>query len=336
MKRVILISIAICLLQGKGFSQVVADSLEADSITGLNKDTATLFIDDKPIGERNMYTYQTVTPQQRKWRMPLVFGTVAGLYAGSFIGLNQLWYANYPQSSFHFFDDNAEWMGLDKFGHATTAYYIGYYTQPAFQWTGMSRNASVWTAGALGFAYQGTIEIFDGFSAEYGASWGDLLANFGGSAMFVSQELLWKEQRFMLKLSYFPSEYAAKRPDLLGSNFAEQVIKDYNAHTFWLSCNIWSFLPNREASEFPRWLNVAVGYGANGLLGGFTNPPQYANVQRYQQFYISIDFDLTKIKTKSKFLRALFKAISIIKFPAPAIEFTTNPGQPVVLHWLMF
>jgi len=279
---------------------------------------------------------KSVSPKQRKWRMPLVIGGFSGLYAGSFIGLNQLWYADYPKSGFHFFDDNAEWYGIDKCGHATTAYYIGYYTMPVFQWSGMSRKASVWTAGGLSFAYQSTIEVLDGFSAEWGASWGDIISNFSGSALFVTQELLWKEQRLMLKMSYWPSEYADKRPNLLGSNFAERLLKDYNAQTYWLSCNIWSFLPHRETSKFPRWLNIAVGYGANGMLGGRENPEEFKDIRRYQQFYISVDFDFTKIKTRSKFLRTLFRAISIIKVPMPAIEFSTNPDQPVFFHWLMF
>ena len=268
--------------------------------------------------------------------MPVVIGSFTGLYVGSFVGLNQLWYANYPQSSFHFINDNAEWYGMDKIGHAATAYYIGYYTKDIFLWSGMSRKASIWTAGGLSFAYQSTIEILDGFSAEWGASWGDWVSNFGGSALFVSQELLWKEQRFMLKMSYWPSEYASQRPDLLGSNFAESLLKDYNAQTYWLTCNIWSFLPNRNVSKFPRWLNVAVGYGANGMLGGFSNPQQFASTPRYQQFYLSLDIDLTKLGVTSKFWRTFFKALQIIKIPMPAIEFTTNPGQPVNFHWLMF
>lgn len=277
-----------------------------------------------------------VTPAQKKWRLPFTLTTVGVAYAGSFIGLNQLWYANYPKSEFHFINDNNEWYGMDKFGHATTAYYIGYYGKEVFQWSGMSHKASVWSAGGLGFAYQSTIEVLDGFSAEWGASWGDWIANFSGSALFVTQELLWREQRFMLKMSYAPSPYAQLRPNLLGSNFAESLLKDYNAQTYWLTCNVWSFLPHREQSKFPRWFNIAVGYGANGMLGGQVNPPQYADVPRYQQFYLSFDIDLTKIKVESKFWRTFFKAISIIKIPAPAIEFTTNPAQPVTFHWMMF
>lgn len=268
--------------------------------------------------------------------MPLVFGTFGGLYAGTFIGLNELWYADYPKSEFHFIDDNGEWYGLDKFGHAATAYYISYYTQPIFQWSGMSHKASVWTAGGLGFAYQSTIEILDGFSSEWGASWGDWLANFGGSALFVTQELLWKEQRIMLKMSYWPTEYPSMRPNLLGSNFAEQFLKDYNAQTYWLTCNVWSFLPNKKTTRFPKWFNIAIGYGANGMLGGHENPAEFSDITRYQQFYLSFDIDLSKIETRSKGLRTLFNIIKVIKFPAPTLEFTTNPNQPVNFHWLMF
>ena len=49
----------------------------------------------------------------------------------------------------------------------------------------------------------------------------------------------------------------------------QQVLKDYNGQTYWLSANIWSF--NKE-SNFPRWLNVAFGYGADGMLYGENNP----------------------------------------------------------------
>src|SRR6476620_6964690 len=32
--------------------------------------------------------------------------------------LNELWYADYPRSDFHFVNDNAEWLQMDKAGHA--------------------------------------------------------------------------------------------------------------------------------------------------------------------------------------------------------------------------
>ena len=38
------------------------------------------------------------------------------------IGLNAEWYAKYPRSGFHFFNDYAEWLQVDKVGHAFSAY----------------------------------------------------------------------------------------------------------------------------------------------------------------------------------------------------------------------
>src|ERR1700757_2226381 len=52
-------------------------------------------------------------------------GVVAGetcLASGSLVALSQVWYKDYPRTSFHFFNDNGEWLQMDKCGHATTAY----------------------------------------------------------------------------------------------------------------------------------------------------------------------------------------------------------------------
>jgi hypothetical protein len=42
----------------------------------------------------------------------------------------------------------------------------------------------------LGCFFLTIVEVFDGFSAEWGASTGDLIANATGTALYVSQELL--------------------------------------------------------------------------------------------------------------------------------------------------
>jgi hypothetical protein len=85
------------------------------------------------------------------------------------------------------------------------------------------------------------VEVFDGFSAEWGASTGDLIANATGTALYVSQELLWKEQRITPKFSFHSTKYAALRPDVLGSSLPEKNSKDYNGQTYWLSINLFFF-----------------------------------------------------------------------------------------------
>lgn len=253
----------------------------------------------------------------------------ASLYAVSMAGLYVAWYKDYPLTGFHFFNDNAEWMQMDKMGHLTTSYYVGKYGIDLFRWTGLERKKAIWLGGSMGSVFLTTIEIFDGFSAEYGASWGDLLVNTGGSLLAIGQELAWDEQRIILRYGFMGSPEWKYRPDLLGSNVPERLLKDYNSYTAWLSFNIHSFLPER--SRFPRWLNVAFGYGANGMLGGHFNPAEHNGAalppfDRYRQYYFSLDIQLSKIRTKSKVLRTIFSALDVVKFPLPALEYNRIHG----------
>lgn len=244
----------------------------------------------------------------------------------SVTGLYFAWYKDYPQSSFHLFNDGGEWMQIDKCGHTITAYYISRIGYATYRWSGVGEKKATWFGGLLGFAYLLNIEILDGFSSGWGFSLGDLTANTLGSMVFIGQQLAWHEQRFSLKYSFHQTEYAQYRPDLLGDNLIQNMIKDYNGHSYWISGNISSFLPER--SKFPKWLNIAVGYGAEGMTGAFNNSmnqngqpiPEFP---RYRKFLLSIDVDLTRIPTKSKVLKGIFNILSFIKIPAPALEYNT-------------
>lgn len=269
---------------------------------------------------------QADTAGIHKGRLIGVLAVQGGLYVASLGGLYYAWYKNYPQSSFHFFNDNDEWMQVDKCGHAITAYYVGRVGYESYKWAGVERNKAIWFGGMLGFVYLLNIEILDGFSSQWGFSAGDFAANTVGSAVFISQQLIWDEQKFVLKYSFHPTKYAQYRPDLLGKNFIQQTFKDYNGHSYWISGNISSFLP--RSSKFPKWLNIAVGYGAEGMLGAGANPDSYngntlLHYDRYRKFLLSIDIDLTRIPTKSKALKAVFTILSFIKIPAPTIEYNT-------------
>ena len=102
------------------------------------------------------------------------------------------------------------------------------------------------------------------------------------------------------------------------------MLKDYNAQTYWLSGNIKSFFPE---SSWPVWLNVAVGYGTDGMFGGFENKWEddtgnditRHDIPRKRQFYLAPDFDFTKIKTNSKLLKTTFTFLNAFKFPSPAL-----------------
>ncbi len=250
-------------------------------------------------------------------------------YAISMTGLYFAWYQGNGSQSFTLFNDNREWLQMDKAGHVISSYYIGRYSIDLMKWAGIERRKAIWLGGSIGSVILGTVEVFDGFSKEYGFSWGDILANSTGSILITTQMLVWNEQRIIFRYSFMNSPEWKLRKDLLGSNLGERFIKDYNSITYWLSVNIHSFL--RQESRFPRWLNVAFGYGANGMLGGMYNPSSHNGIdlpqmERYRQYYFSLDVQLSKIKTKSKILKTFFLAFDIIKFPLPALEYNRIHG----------
>lgn len=250
------------------------------------------------------------------------------------VGLNQLWYADYPKSDFHFINDNSQWLQMDKLGHSFSSYHLGRFGAEMLQWAGTGKKDQLVYGAGLGFAFLTAVEVMDGYSSQWGASSGDIIANASGTVLYVSQELLWKEQRITPKFSFHTTPYANQRPEVLGSSFAEQILKDYNGQTYWLSINLHSFAKD---SKIPVWLNFALGYGAEGMIrGNMQNEAQFPtlNTQRYRQFYFSFDVDLTKINTKSHFLKTLFSVLNTVKIPAPTIEMVHF--NDVKLHLIYF
>ena len=320
-----------CLLLLLAFSTV---SKGQDSTTSTKYDWLTL-----PNGATGFKIY----PYNKK-RIRFVAAANIGTYSGLLVALNSAWYSGYPRSQFHFFNDNAEWLQVDKAGHAYSAYLESRANSEMWRWTGIQDKKRIWIAGLSGVAYQAIIETLDGFSSEYGFSPGDFTANLFGSALFVSQELAWDVQRFQLKFSIHNKHYGDQalknRVDhIFGKTDIERLIKDYNAQTYWLTANLKPWLPH---SNIPEWLCISVGYGAENLFGARDNIEKDKNgvitfnrsdLPRYRQWYLSPDIDLSKIKTKKKIIRFLLNVACAFKFPMPALEFSQGSFKG---HWFYF
>jgi hypothetical protein len=255
------------------------------------------------------------TSNKKRIRTLAISGTVA--YGVTLVGLSHLWYSDSKSQPFQFFNDNAEWKQVDKFGHFFSSFYFSYGTSRALQWCEVPKKKSDLVGSLVGFGIMLPIEILDGFSEAYGASTGDLFANAAGSAFYLGQSALWNEVRIHPKFSFHRTRFAALRSDLLGNDLTSEILKDYNGQTFWFSVDMDKFV------RFPSWLNIAVGYGAEGMIyardhqnteAGYPNP--------FRQYYLSIDFDLTAIKSKSKVINTLLFVANMIKIPAPALEFS--------------
>jgi hypothetical protein len=260
----------------------------------------------------------------------LIGGGAAAFYGLSVVGMNELWYKNYEHSSFHWVDDSREWLQMDKTGHFLSSYTASRILFGGFHSGGMSEMHSLILSSGLALAGISTIEVFDGFSSGWGASASDLAFNSAGVLLFAAQELAWNEQWVIPKISWHPTDFAHYRPDVLGSSLPERMMKDYNGHTIWLSLNLRSLT---GADFLPPWLCLSPGYGAEGMISGYDDPSITPYFKRYRQYYLSLDADLSKIKTRSKALNAVLKAINLVKVPFPGVEF--SPGNARWL-WLAF
>ncbi len=269
-----------------------------------------------------------------------VIGVSSGVslaYAGSMIGLAQLWYKDQPKSSFHFFNDNAHWLQMDKLGHTYSAYWIQNRVNSLFRWSGMNRKSSLIISGAYSFVFQGTFEVLDGFAADYGFSYGDLIANGVGITLFTTQEILFKKQIVTPKFSFWPSEYAQYRPHLLGSNFPEQVLKDYNAQTYWLSVNLSDITPKNW--KIPPWICLSFGYSISEKLKSdqeyylIQNGSETKTFEAYRRYLLSLDIDLSRIPVKKPWLKALLSNFNTLKIPFPAIEFSSRGTKG---YWMYY
>ncbi|MCB0446745.1 MAG: DUF2279 domain-containing protein [Gelidibacter sp.] len=278
-----------------------------------------LFIVVSAFSQSKIDSFLTPSDTLNIQRRNAVIITESSLVGLSLLGLNQLWYADYPRSKFHTIDDTDEWLQMDKLGHVFSSYQIGRAGANILNWSGVSEKNQLIYGSTLGFAFLTSVEVLDGFSEEWGFSWADMAANAAGTGLYIGQEMLWNEQRIVLKYSFHQTKFASQRPDKLGEGLLEEALKDYNGQTYWLSANLHSFF---KESSIPKWINVAVGYGADGMLTGRTESVNNLIIsqERRRQFYLSFDVDLTRIETKSHLLKSIFDVLNVIKVPFPTLE----------------
>jgi len=258
----------------------------------------------------------------------VVVGTTV-VYALTSYFLGKTWYTK--RVPFHTFNDNGEWLQMDKVGHATTAYSIGHGEYQLFKWSGVNERTSILTGGLIALLYQTTIELFDGRSEGWGFSYGDMAANLSGVALFMGQQYGFGAQKVSLRYGWRQSIYPAYRPNLLGHNVGSQMLKDYNGQQYWLAVNVAAVVP--VGPSFPRWLNLDIGYSGSGMTGGHANPPyvgadgREVKFTRYRQFYLSPDISLARLPgLTTAGAQPLIDGGQFFKIPAPSLEFSRLHG----------
>ncbi len=264
--------------------------------------------------EKDTLALKTTTQKKHN----TVFSSLSvGAATTSFVGLNTLWYKDYPQSNFHLFNDSKEWMQMDKCGHAFTSYQIGRNFYNTLQTSDSNRNKNIFLGGASGLIYLTGVEILDGKSTQWGFSISDMIANTFGYFLFASQEYFLQQQFISLKFSYQKSMFADMRPETFGRNFQQRVLKDYNGQTYWLSAPL--SLNRSNTKRFTRWLCISFGYSIDENLYADNNINSVNNFHATREFFFSFDADLNRIEWRRKWMKKIASVINFIKIPSPTI-----------------
>ncbi len=242
-------------------------------------------------------------------RLGLVSGLTAGGFVYGHILQSDLWWKG-QRSSFHF-DWDRDWsyaLGADKLGHFFFPYLVTNLYRQAFSWAGLDSRSSLIAASTLALSYQTYVEIRDGFSAEWGFSWGDFAADVLGAAYPILQDDLPALRIASFKVSFNPSERFKA-----GSNAS--IIDDYESITHWLSLNVHGMLPDHLRDWYPPWLNLAVGHSVGGLDfegGGF------------HKIILSLDWNLEGLPGDGWLWNLLRKNLNYYHLPAPAVQILPN------------
>ena len=250
---------------------------------------------------------------------------VSSLYTGSMIALNHLWYKENQRTAFHFFNDNEEWFQVDKAGHSYSSFHITKWSFEYFKHYGLTDNQSLLYGTLTSFLMMTPIEWMDGYAASYGASAGDLSANLSGSLLFILLKKLDFENQVRFKYSFFRSGLAEIRPEVLGSNITEELLKDYNSQSYWLS---FDFPKNWEI--IPEWINTSIGYGAYGMIHAREEVNALNGFESYRRFFLGLDLNLSEIKTRRPWQKNILSVINIIHIPAPVLEISGKGVKAVI------
>jgi uncharacterized protein YfiM (DUF2279 family) len=287
----------------------------------MNKAGALLCI--AALGYCSHLTAQQDSATGRMERKKLIIGAASTTVIGHAF-LYRLWYLDYPQQRFHWFNDNSGWLQMDKAGHAFSAFALAHKGAEAWKATGANQRQSALYGSLCAFAFQTPIEVFDGLSSGYGASAGDLVANTLGILLAGYQHYKYGDAPVLMRWSYAGSSFAEMRPNLLGSTLPERLLKDYNAQKYWLAWHPG----NGFSANWPKWLGFSIGYGASGMLGANENRWKNANgnsfdfshISRYRKWYFAPDIRLSRIPVRRKGLKTLFRMLDVYRLPLPAIE----------------
>jgi hypothetical protein len=234
--------------------------------------------------------------------------TIAGVMVGGMLAVSlkwsyDTWWAE-ERIPFYFASENwlsGEHRGIDKIGHLYTSYFYFHILRNVMLWGGYdASSARWWGAGAAAF-FAVTVELGDAVGGP-GFDYQDLVFNAAGVGYAWLQTDVPFLRNFNFKWMYLPAG---------GLEWPPRFTKNYDAHTYWLTANVNSLLPDIIESYWPDWLQIGVGYGVDERM-------------TKREFLIGLDIDLDVFSTTSEDVLLLRKTLNMLHIPAPAVKFTED------------
>ncbi|MEK9136509.1 MAG: DUF2279 domain-containing protein [Bacteroidota bacterium] len=233
-----------------------------------------------------------------------VVSTVAigGLLVTSLIWSYDTWWRDAGRE-FNFKTENwlnGYFLGIDKIGHFYTSYFYFNTFRNVMLWGGYERStADWWAAGAAAF-FALAIEVGDGVT-PYGFDYQDIVFNFAGIGYGWLQTRVPFLTHFDIKWSYVPPE---------GYKLPVRITDNYDAHTYWLTCDIDKLLPSSVEPYWPDFLQIAVGVGVDDKV-------------TKRELVVGFDLNLEELfHTENEDLLLIERTVNMFHVPAPAIKFT--------------
>lgn len=281
MKRLILFAVTLAvILNGNAWAR---EPVDAGADLSLDLENPVLFLsqlDSAGVTDPDGGTYGsgTFTRQTKSvgWELG---GLVAGV---TVLGINS-W--DWGSLSFHgnpegWFGKNSGSLGMDKLGHAWSTYMISEFLTDRIEANSGGGEGAEITALLLSYGLMTYVELFDGYSADHGFSYEDMVMNaLGGGFSYLRRRVPGLREKVDFRLEYWPS----------GNVDGFHPITDYSGQKYLLALKFSGFEGARDTPL--RFLELHAGYYARG----FTQAERDRFEPRRREPYVGIGINLGEL-----------------------------------------
>jgi hypothetical protein len=253
----------------------------------------------------------------------LVASTVPALSLGAALYQNYVTFVkNGSDVPFHLYDSPYS-LHADKFGHALFSDFSADIIRTSYVLAGLTPKRAAWIGASVSLLTEFIVEFEDGFKATegpngeeyFGFSFGDIAADLTGASLPLLKTYFPEVRRFDLKMSLWPSHaYRA--------GYYDNIFHDYESQVHWGSFEVHDLI----GGGWPKWLNVAVGYGIENT----SKPARAQNLPRSGQIYLALDLNPRGLGLEGTAWETVAQVLSHIRINSPALQVTPR----VKMWWL--